>query len=105
VSEQEPQESRPVTQATAQFMWPTTPEFYADAVRINLTPYGVRLDYGLTTDSPNDSRAVATVRMSPQHAVVMYQMLKKSLRLFEEQVGKINLPDALYTELDIEREV
>ncbi len=81
------------------------PEFYTDAVRINVSPYGLRLDFGLQADSPNDSRAQAVVRMSPQHAVILYQMLKKTLRAYEDQVGKINMPDRLYTELEIEKEI
>ncbi|HWH32417.1 MAG TPA: DUF3467 domain-containing protein [Egibacteraceae bacterium] len=86
-----------------QFQGP--PEYYSDSVRIGSNPYGIVFEFGLTTNSPGDARAQAVVRMSPQHALVFYQLIRKHLRLYEANVGKIALPEALYAELDIDGEI
>ena len=82
-----------------------TPDVYTDAVRIGSGVYGFSFQFGLATESPGEQRPVVTVRMSPQHAVVFYQILKKHLRQYEDRVGKIALPDGLFEELEIEREI
>jgi len=81
------------------------PEYYSDAVQIGVSPYGFTLNFGLQTNSPGDAKAVAVVRMSPQHVRVMYQVLKNHLRAYEEQVGPIALPDQLYEAMGLEKEI
>jgi len=81
------------------------PEYYSDAVQVGVSPYGVTLSFGLQTNSPGDAKAVAVVRMSPQHALVMYQVLKSNLRAYEQQVGTIALPDRLFEEMGLEKEI
>lgn len=82
------------------------PEFYADATQITSTLYGFALHFGLTNNSMGqENRTVATVRMSPQHTKVLCQLMKKQLRSYEETAGVIALPDALYEELGIEKEI
>lgn len=81
-------------------------EYYADATRVSAGPYGFMFHFGLTSDSAaGDAQTAAIVRMSPQHALVMYQILKKHLREYEKQIGRIDLPDALFSDMGIEREV
>jgi hypothetical protein len=81
------------------------PDLYADALEIGAGAYGLVFRFGLATQSPGDQKLVATIRMSPQHALVMYQILKRNLREYEKQVGKINLPDELFDEMGLEREI
>jgi hypothetical protein len=81
------------------------PEFYADATKVSTSPYGFRLEFGLMTDSPGDAKGQAVVRMSPQHALILYQIMKNTLRSYIEVSGPISLPDEIFTELEIEKEV
>lgn len=81
------------------------PEFYADAVNLAFSPYGFTFEFGLQTKSPGDMKTEAIVRMSPQHALIYYQFLKKYLREFESNVGRINLPDGLFSTLQIEKDI
>ena len=39
---------------------------------------------------------VAIIRMSPQHASVMNKLFTESLKEYQKQIGKINMPDAVY---------
>lgn len=79
------------------------PEYYADSVKMSFTPYGFNFEFGLQTGSPNETKSEAIVRMSPQHALVYYQFLKNALRDYEAKVGKITLPDNLFSELKLEK--
>ena len=45
---------------------------------------------------------VANVIMSPQHAYVISRLLKKQVDLYEQQVGKIDLPHRLLNDLGLE---
>lgn len=81
------------------------PEFYADGVKLTFSPYGFTFEFGLQTNSPGDLRTQAIVRMSPQHALVYYQFLKRQLKEYETQFGKIMLPDALFAEFNLEKEI
>jgi hypothetical protein len=80
------------------------PEFFADGVDIALNPYGVALTFNVTRGERKIARVV-TVRMSPQLALVMTQLLKKNLRAYEDKVGKIQLPSELYDGLKIDKEI
>lgn len=43
--------------------------------------------------------------MSPQHAFVFCQILRKNLRAYQEHVGPISLPEQIFTELQIGKEL
>ena len=85
------------------------PELYTDAVRIGVGTYDFLLELGLqepvmqTSDKVETpaTRVIARVRMSPQHALVMAKLLQKNVDLYEDKVGKINLPPMLYKEFGI----
>lgn len=82
------------------------PEYYSDAMRLLMSPFGFTFQFGLMAEGgPGDARSVVTVRMSPQHTLVMYQILKNHLRTYEQQIGKIPLPDEMYEAQNIEREI
>jgi len=82
-------------------------EVYSDSLRMGVSPYGLMFEFGLqaTTGDPGDTKTQAIVRMSPQHAFVMCQILRNNLREYQNQVGKITLPAALLAELGIEEEL
>lgn len=81
----------------------TVPDVYADGVSIQAGYAGVALIFNRTAGDPPAPVPVAVVRTSPQQALVLVQLLRKVLRTYESDVGKINLPDDLYDALEIDR--
>lgn len=80
------------------------PEYFADSVQFEANPYSVNLIFGINRgEQPNTN--MVSVRMSPQHALVMTQLLRKNLKEYEAKVGKIQLPDAMYEGLEIDKEL
>jgi len=80
------------------------PEFYSDAVEINLTmPWTVALTFSLrATSAERKPSPVATIRMSPEHAKVTAMLLRRQLKKYEEDSGTpINLPADLYAKLGL----
>lgn len=77
------------------------PELYADAVNIGMGPFGVVLMLAMQTGQPGAMPTrVANLRMSLEHAKVLAMMLKKQLKVYEEQMGEdIPLHPSLYTQL------
>lgn len=85
-----------------------SPEFYVDAVRVGLTPYSLVMHFGVqdVTEGEVGQRApvkeLVTLRMSPQHALIFAQVLQKHIDLYEEKVGKLALPAAIFESLGLE---
>lgn len=80
------------------------PEFYSDAVEINLTmPWTVALTFAVrSTDAERKPTSVARIRMSPEHAKVMAMLLRRQLKKYEEGSGTpINLPADVYAKLGL----
>ena len=80
------------------------PEYFSDGLSIELNPYSVNLIFGIT-HGEQPAKNIASVRMSPQHAYVMTQILRKHLREYEDKVGKIQLPDKLLDGLGLDKEL
>jgi hypothetical protein len=81
------------------------PEFYSDSASVGLNPFGVVITFGLITDSPGSQRTQVVVRMSPQHALALTQVLRNHLRKYQEQVGPIPLPAEMRRELGLDEDV
>jgi|SRR3990172_11212339 len=85
----------------------TIPDFYSDSVQFEINVYGVTLEFGQVQKLPRSfqgkvpPRPVVKVHMSPQHAKVMAKLFVKNMQAYEEQVGKIPIPQALLDELGI----
>ncbi len=68
---------------------------YANDTQIQTTPWDVRLVFGqIETPSDGDMtlvevKQIADVRMSPQHAKRITQILLDQLRAYEEKMGPI----------------
>jgi len=80
------------------------PEFYSDAVEINLTmPWTVALTFSLrSTETERKPVPVARVRMSPEHAKVLAMLLRRQLKNYEQDSkSEINLPADLYAKLGL----
>lgn len=78
------------------------PEFYTNAVKFIIHLYDVQLIFGVRTDPNDPIKEMAIMRMSPQHALVMSKLLEKNLRAYEEQIGKIVLPQHLSEQFEVE---
>jgi len=93
-----------------QILGPTedTPDYYVDAVRIAVGPYGFALELGIQGigDAPGSekplTKRLALVRMSPQHAMILSKLLQKNVTAYQEKFGPIKLPDDMFRELGIE---
>ncbi len=85
-------------------------DIYVDSVRIAFGAYGFALELGTTgvADTPASEqppiRRIALVRMSPQHALILSKLLQRNVGLYQERIGKINLPSELYKELKLDPE-
>jgi hypothetical protein len=87
---------------------PDVPDLYVDSVRIGIGAYGLVLELGIQglADTPASEvpaiERLALVRMSPQHALVFAKLLQKNVDLYQEKIGKINLPPDMLKNLGIE---
>jgi hypothetical protein len=78
------------------------PDFYINSAKIIGSLYEFMFALGLKSDPDIDPEPVVTIRMSPQHAKVLAKLLLKNIRLYEEDIGQIMLPEKLKKELNIE---
>lgn len=86
------------------------PNYYIDALRFTVQPYGVAFTFGVNAPHPSPSQISPSkdaliLRMSLEHAKVLAMMLRKQLKTYEmENKLEIPLPAQLYTQLGIARE-
>jgi hypothetical protein len=85
----------------------SVPELYADGVQVGLGPFGAILSFTIQPAMGTGTAPlrVCNMRMSVEHAKVMAILLKKQVKLYEQQVGQeIPLHPQLYTQLGISRQ-
>ena len=63
------------------------PEIYTNNVRTVITVYEVLLQLGLETSGK--VKPICNIRMSPQHAKRLAEVLAKSIAEYEEKIGKL----------------
>jgi hypothetical protein len=80
------------------------PDIYADGVNIQAGYAGFTLIFTRTTTDPAAVTPVGIIRLSPQQALIMTDALRKGIATYRKEIGDINVPDALYEQLGIERE-
>ncbi len=79
------------------------PDVFADSVQIGLGPYGMSLTLGLTDpDNPARRTVVGRVRLSPQLAMVMTQLMRKILKKGRDDGIGSSVPPAVLRELEID---
>lgn len=74
--------------ATAQLQ---IPEFYANSVQVNVNAFEVELGASLV-DSKQQLKGALNLRLSPQTAAMLSQILTAQMVEYEKQYGKIPLP-------------
>lgn len=75
------------------------PEFYANSIAINVSPFEVELQ-NLLVDSAQTLKGAVNVRMSPQTAWTLSKALAKNLAEYEAKFGPISLPDEIRKQFD-----
>jgi hypothetical protein len=80
-------------------------EIYADSIQMEMNVYGAVLKFGLLGGPDKDPAPTATVRVSPQMLHVMARMLANASNQYDKDVGIVNIPDTLYAELGLKREL
>ena len=78
---------------------PNFVSLYANDTQAQVSPWDIRIVFGVIADPPTPERqsvlvqTVGEVRMSPQHAKAFAMILIRQLKLYEETVGPIPLPE------------
>lgn len=88
---------------------PEPVDVYSDQFQINLGPYGITLNFFLTTPIPPgapgsgpQAERVATIRTSLEHAKVITFLLHRQIADYESHAGiRLALPGDLLNELGI----
>lgn len=75
------------------------PEFYANMVMLNVSPFEVELQ-NLLVDSGQNVKGAVNIRMSPQTAWMLSRSLERQLAYYEKRYGNISLPQELRKELE-----
>jgi hypothetical protein len=82
-------------------------DVYVNSARFAVGVYDFMIEFGLqeaTTDAARPAGITPQVRMrmSPQHAKVLAAALHDVVSKYEAQVGKIDVPATLFTQMGIE---
>jgi hypothetical protein len=83
------------------------PDYYIDATRMGITPFGITIQIGVSGEIAEAGevgpvKILATIRMSPQHALIFAKVMLKNMQVYQEKVGRIELPAQIYKEMGIE---
>jgi len=77
---------------------PTFVSIYTNDTQLQMTPWDLRMVFGVIAEQPTASnpkalvKTLCEVRMSPQHAKKVALILLQQLKHYEENVGKIPQP-------------
>jgi hypothetical protein len=72
---------------------------YVNDTQVQVSPWDIRLILGVIESVPSPQnpafviKQVGEVRMSPQHAKKVAQVLANQIALYEKQIGPISLPE------------
>ena len=80
-------------------------ETYADSVQMEMSVYGAVLKFGLLGGPGKDAVPTAVVRISPQMLHVLARLLANASDQYDKEVGKITIPDAVYEELGLRKDL
>lgn len=92
---------------------PDIPDYYSDRMRLTVTVFGVNITFGSGNPHPEqgtsgdlvDVLELVRVRMSLEHAKVMAMILKKQIKLYEQQnETQVAIPKKFLEALDLQDE-
>lgn len=86
------------------------PDFYADQVNMNVSPFGVNIAFGTRSfdgepdedDPVGQAETKGIVRMGHLHAKIVTMMMARILKSYEEREGVIRIPDKMLQTLELE---
>ena len=85
-----------------------TPDFYTDSVQMGVSPFGVVLTFGVQPagqSGPAAPSLVCNMRMSIEHAKVMAMMMRKQIKVFEDNLGeKIPLHPQIWQQMGLSKQ-
>jgi hypothetical protein len=92
MTETESKGARVVTE----YVGPEGPSIYANSTEMGFTPWDIRFKLGEIVGLGSQSNSVqakhiATVLMSPGHAKAVFEALERTIKLYEEKFGEIDL--------------
>lgn len=79
-------------------------DVYADSFTVQTQLFGQTLQFGVVREDAPPLVKV-TVKVSPQMAKVMGLLISKHIRQYEEQTGKIGLPNEMLHDFGLEEEI
>ena len=71
------------------------PDIYVNIVEVFTRIYDVQINFGIKSSPGDELEDLVVIRMSPQHALALSQVLDRSMKAYQEKVGKMNLPENL----------
>lgn len=80
----------------------TAPDFvslYVNDTQVQVSPWDIRLILGVISEPPTPKRptilikSIGEIRMSPQHAKKVTMILLQQLKIYEDTIGPIPLPE------------
>ena len=74
---------------TNEILEQTVPEIYTNSANALVTPYEILLQLGLETQG--HIKPICNIRMSPQHAKALSQMLVNTIAQYENKFAEISL--------------
>lgn len=83
------------------------PDYYVNALKLAVSAYDFALELGVQGigDTPSEkapTKRLATIRMSPQHTLMLSKLLQKYIAEYQKSFGPIVLPDELFLQLGLE---
>lgn len=83
---------------------PMVPDIYADGAGLLAGLFGFSIVFTRSGNDPLAPTPLVVVRMSPQQALVLARQLTRVVGLYEDQIGKITLPEAFLQSLGVAQE-
>lgn len=92
---------------------PDIPDFYADRMRLTVTVFGVNITFGLGNPHPEQDNSgdlidvleLVRIRMSLEHAKITAMILKKQIKLYEQQNDtEVAIPKQVLEALGLQEE-
>ncbi len=68
---------------------------YSDVAFIQVTPFGITIDFGQQLPQAKRIEVVTRVAMSPQHAKMLSKVLDDNVKKYEQQFGEIKVTESM----------
>ena len=79
-------------------------ELYANNLRLAVSVHDFTFNFGLTgvdRDGAEIAKDIVTIKVSPQFAKVIAEILQNNISKYESKIGEIHLPERTFKEINI----